>query len=274
VSTGSYPARDDRIIGTLDPDAPIYRIFPLWFFEEALRLKQIALISTARWEDPFEVLASQIMMEDLRTIPHSQQPLAPYLRPVYAQCWSRTEESDTLLRAYSRVIKDPIAHRNTDPQHEGVRVRSSVARILRTLDAATPCLAGLSQYVGEVQYGTRDVVQQRLANLIQKHGPSALGSGRLRAGLLLLKREAFAHEREVRLMCVDERKNVTGDVINVAIDPNVLFEEVTFDPRLVGFERLERESAARALGYTGAFGYSDLYHNTLLVIRFPSGWKS
>ena len=40
------PASDDelsdRLIGISDPDLPIYRIYSLWFLEEALRLRQLA----------------------------------------------------------------------------------------------------------------------------------------------------------------------------------------------------------------------------------------
>ncbi len=69
------PNQSDKesIIGIPDPDpknTPIYRIFPLWFFEELLRLKQLVLVPPHLWEDPFEILASNIMMVDQRPRPH------------------------------------------------------------------------------------------------------------------------------------------------------------------------------------------------------------
>ena len=207
------PIRSDKegIIGIPDPDAPIYRFYPLWFFEEALRLRQLVLVPPHRWEDPFEVLASGSTIADLRSMPYQQQPLAPYLRPAYAQCWSRTEESDTLLRAYSRVVKDSHFGHNTDPRHEGVRVRSSATRLICAGQDWTASLSGVVCFVGAVRYGTYDQIKQYLAGLIHQHGPAALGAGQLRAELLLLKRSAFSHEREVRFICVDERGNNSQD---------------------------------------------------------------
>lgn len=263
----------ENIIGISDLEAPIYRFYPLWFFEEALRLRQLVLSSPDRWEDPFEFLPSRIMMQDPRTIPHRQESLAPYLRPAYVQCWSRTEESDTLLRAYSRVIKDPHFERNIDPRQEGVRVRSSAARLIRAAQAWAASHAGVSCFVGAVQYKNGDEIMQHLANVIDRFGPTAVGMGRLRAELLLLKRVAFSHEREVRLICVDERGIENQDMIRIPIDPNEIFEEVTFDPRLIDFERIERETVARNLEYRGPIRESQLYQGVDIQLLLPNGWK-
>jgi hypothetical protein len=62
----------ENLIAINDLDSPIYRIFPLWFFEEALRLRQLVLVAPERWEDPWEILASSIMMVDQRTTPFNQ----------------------------------------------------------------------------------------------------------------------------------------------------------------------------------------------------------
>jgi hypothetical protein len=261
-------------LGISDPDAPLYRIFPLWFLEEALRLRQLLLFPPCRWEDPLEDLPSRIVMNDPRTNPWRQQPLQPFLRPAYAQCWSRTEESDTLLRAYSRLIKDPHSKRNTCPRDEGVQVRSSARKLLAAMQAWASAVQGISCFVGAVRYGPQQAIYQQLANLIRRHGPHALGRGQLRAQLLLVKRQAFAHEAEVRLICVDESDSPERNCLRIPIDPLVLFEEITFDPRLAPFERIERATAVRNLGYTGPLGQSELYQKILLKVMLPSGWEN
>jgi hypothetical protein len=204
------------------PDGPVYRIFPLWYFEEALRLRQLVLVIPQRWEDPFEILASRIMMIDRRTTPWRQKSLESFLLPMYAQCWSRTEESDTLLRAYSRVSKDPHFGRNTEPRYEGVRVRSSPRKLIEAAGSWAASLGGVSCYLGAVRYGTRDQIMQYAANLIDRHGPAAVGRGLLRADLLLLKRAAFAHEAEVRLIIVDERGISADGLIRIPIEKRLL----------------------------------------------------
>lgn len=263
----------EGLLGIEHPDEPVYRIFPLWYFEEALRLRQLILVAPQQWEDPFEILASSIMMVDQRTTPWRQQSLETFLLPVYAQCWSRTQESDTLLRAYSRVNKDTHFGRNTDPRHEGVRVRTSPRKLIGAARSWAATLEGVSCYLGAVRYGTRDQILQYAANLIDRHGPAAVGRGHLRADLLLFKRTAFAHEAEIRLMCVDDRGINAEGQIRLPIEPNEVFEEVSFDPRLAPFERIERETIAKSLGYAGPFRHSDLYQRTLLEVILPNGWK-
>lgn len=256
-----------------DPDAPVYRIFGLWFFEATLRQRDLVLVPPRRWEDPYEVLAEWVMMIDPRRTPYKQQSLRPFLRPAYAQCWSRTDESDTLLRAYSHVIKDSHFDRNTCPRDEGVRVRSTARKLLTAMQKWSTTVTGTSCFVGAVRYGSDKTIHQHVANLVQQHGPPALGRGEHRAELLLLKRRAFAHEAEVRLICIDERDIPEQDALHIPIDPSEVFEEVTFDPRLAIFERKEREAVARNLGYAGQFKESDLYQGTSLQIFLPNGWQ-
>jgi hypothetical protein len=124
-----------------------------------------------------------------------------------------------------------------------------------------------------VQYKNGDEIMQHLANVIDRFGPTAVGMGRLRAELLLLKRVAFSHEREVRLICVDERGIENQDMIRIPIDPNEIFEEVTFDPRLIDFERIERETVARNLEYRGPIRESQLYQGVDIQLLLPNGWK-
>jgi|GEM_PF-2984559 len=110
---------DNQIANSLirvpDPDDSIYRIFLLWFFEEVLRLKQLVLVSPRNWEDPYEIIGESIAVDIERDGRIQQEIINQSLPPVFAQCWSATAESDTLLRTYSRVEKDPHSRRNTQP---------------------------------------------------------------------------------------------------------------------------------------------------------------
>ena len=255
-----------NFLNIADPDAPIHRIYPLWFFEEALRLRQLVLVAPERWEDPYEILTSRIMIVHERTAPGQQRPLGPLLRPAYAQCWSNTRESDTLLRAYSRVVKDSHFGRNTSPCDEGVRVRSTSRRLLQGLEAWSPSLATKSCFIGAVVYADGDQILQDLTNLIDQHGAEALAEGKLRASLLLRKRSAFQHEAEVRLIYIEGRDVPATSLVHVPINPNDVFDEVAFDPRLAEFERREREAVARSLGYNGTFAKSELYTGQALLV--------
>lgn len=238
-----------------------------------LRSRQLVLVAPHRWEDPFEVLSQSVILVDPRSEPPETQPLDDFLQPAYAQCWSRIEESDTLWRAYSRVFKDTYFQRNLFPRDEGVQVRSSPRKLLAALRDWAADNPGYACFVGAVRYLPRTGIYHHLEALLNRHGPEALGHGALRAELLLLKRDAFAHEAEVRIIAVSEARAEEEDRLAVAIDPSEVFDEVTFEPRLAPGEREGRENMARSLGYKGKFRVSDLYRQTQLKIMMPGGWS-
>jgi hypothetical protein len=197
----------------------------------------------------------------------TQEPLERHLLPAYAQCWSRTSESDTLLRAYSRIAKDTHFERNMSPRDEGVKVRSTPRKLLRALLEWSPSPPARSGYIGAVSYyDSGDAILQELTNRVGQHGIDGMKDGVLRAELLLLKRRAFEHEAEVRLIYLEARTVPGAPFVRFPIGPNALFDEVTFDPRLGGIDLAERKASARSLGYSGGFGETDLYHGQALLI--------
>ena len=259
-----------NFIRIANPDAPIVRIFPLWLFEETLRLRQLALVAPKLWEDPHEDLTSRTMIVHGRTDPtHKQYPLAQYLDPAYAQCWSNTGESDALQRAYSRVILDSHSKHNTTPREEGVTVCSTPRKLFQALQAWSPTPWDRTCFVGAVRYTTgaehEQIVEQEITSLINQHGLAAMKDGHLRAELLLMKRRAFQHEDEVRLIYIEGRDVPEAPFVQVPIDPNSVFDVVTFDPRLT-IDRSEREAMARRLGYTGRFGAPTTYNRIMALL--------
>jgi hypothetical protein len=68
------------------------------------------------------------------------------------------------------------------------------------------------------------------------------------------------------LIYVEERDLVAEKIIRVPFDPNEVFEDITFDPRLLTFEKDERETVIQSLGYKGSISKSDLYQRILLEV--------
>ncbi|MCE5309703.1 MAG: hypothetical protein LLG20_18880 [Acidobacteriales bacterium] len=259
----------EQFIRITNPDEAVYRIYPLWFLEEVLRLHQLVLASPHLWDDPFEVVGNAIAVDYPRGDKYEQVIINQSLPPVYAQCWSATQESDTLLRAYSRVIKDPHFSRNICPRDEGVRVRSSPRKLLEALVKGTQREPASSCFIGCVQYLGKDTLLQEIANAVGTAGLNAFEHPANRAKLLLMKRDAFAHEAEVRLMLVRHGGNSSNALLRIHIDPSAVFDEISFDPRLATFERREREIAFRNHGYTGQFRESGLYQRVILQVVLP-----
>ncbi len=267
VVTPEENRSDPGFLGIAEPDGPIYRIFPLWFLEEALRLHQLVLVPRTSWEDPYEVLEKRIAVSvHSGGVYQRQVMIGNGLPQAFAQCWSATPESDTLLRAYSRVVKDTHLQRNMCPRDEGVRVRSTPRKLLEALRAGTRDGPSASCFIGSVQYLSQTELTQSATNAIGQVGLDVFTVPENRAKLMLLKRMAFSHEAEVRLICVEHRLEANKPLLRVRIDPNEVFDEITFDPRLVELDRLERETTIRSVNYGGAVNRSDLYQPTLMEV--------
>lgn len=254
----------------VDLDRPLYRIFPLWAFEDMLRVRRLVLVPPSFWEDPLEDIPASIMMQ---RPDHSQKPLNAYLHPARCQCWSFECESDSLLRAYSRVTIDPLHKRNTEPRNEGVMVRTTPRKLSAALRDWAQRVTWGKFFLGRVEYLANDEASQKIVNILANVGPVEMGRGLYRAQSLLLKRKAFSHEDEVRLIWVCEDRREVAEALTVNLNPNDFIEEVTFDPRLIRFEFLERQQSAKALGYKGAFAESQLYQRTFFQTPLPWNWE-
>jgi len=249
-------------------DRPIHRIFPLWLFEEALRIKCLTFVQPSLWEDPFEDPCVHVMVQRNG----AQKELAPHLRQAWAQCWSYEADSDVLLRAYSQVDLHPLANRNRDPAREGVRVTTTTRKLLRQVADWQKENPKDHFYAGRVMYEPSDNYPAGLADVLAKYGEAFFETADGRAESLWRKRAMFQHEDEVRLLCIGPDRHGQGDRIKrLSFDPNSLFNEVAFDPRLALFERREREAAARALGYNGTFLERGEYVKPIFLCVIPDG---
>jgi hypothetical protein len=145
------------------------------------------------------------------------------------------------------------AKRNTVPAEEGVRVTTTARKLIAAMEAWAEQHADCHFYIAGVLYEPEQDFGRGLAGrLMGPKGPRYFSTADGRAESLCVKRVQFSHESEVRLLCVGPKKLGTGDPIrHFSIDPNTLFTDVAFDPRLISFERREREEKLRKVGFTG-----------------------
>ncbi len=239
----------------IDPDVPVFRIARAGLFVEELAGGRTRLVRPGSWEDPQEDVITRMAFQydsdpgvqvfgDERTLP-----------PVFAQCWSHTEDSDMLWRAYSRVRHDESG-RKKHADEEGLQLRSTPRHLLSALMAGAP-LEGRS-FVGAVRYVPREGVSQEVVNEVGSSGLDSFLDPVKRAFVALYKRDSFAHEAEVRMIYVGN----VGDNdprIEIPFDANEAVQQVTLDGRLNETERREREVQLRDAGFRGPVIRSDLY---------------
>jgi len=260
-----------------DMDRPLHRIFPVWHFERACRLRQLVLVKPALWIDPREDPCAMFFLQPQSGAQRrAGRQMADYLAACWAQCWSYEADSDVLLRAYSRVVLDPLIERNTTPAEEGIRVTTTARRLIEAVTVWAEQNASSHFYLAPVIYGPEDQFDQSLvAQFSRPEGPRFFSTPDGRADSLFVKRDRFGHEQEVRLLCVgDARLGEGPNILTFPIDPNSLFTEVAFDPRLIAFERSEREESLRKCGYTGTIREDISYVKVLTAIPMKSEWPS
>lgn len=248
---------EENAIRVDDFDTPIYRIFPMRWFEPTLKEKRLALVKPERWEDPFEnaLLSAVVETPDGRVV-----TLDPLRQKIYAQCWGFCAESDAMWRIYSR----PLDGRDD----EGVKVRSTPRKLLSALYKSPRRLPEHCCFIGTVRY----MSENHVISLLQTPGlvnDWVLDhTARGHAESLLFKRDSFSHEQEVRLVFdANDGYDTTQLVYKFPIEPNDLFEEAVLDPRLSEATARARTTELQALGFRNPIVQSTLYQRLSLRLK-------
>jgi len=275
VEIGASPSR--HVARLADLDRPLRRIFPICRLLDILKSCSMGLVLPSLWDDPREDAAALCMLDGTNCVPgKSQRPLADYLAPAWAQCWSLNPGSDTLLRAYSRVMLDKGTGRNQERTGEGVAVTTTARHLLAASERWYA--EGLENHVvvGAVSYLPDAEIGQRIANACNgAEGPKFFCSVQGRAESLLWKRDYFAHEQEVRLLLIGRDwhpETQRQKVITVGINPNEIFTQVSIDPRLNSFEVMERTADFREAGYSGEILHDTNYQKFVYQIMMTKDW--
>jgi hypothetical protein len=204
----------------------IYRIIPVQRLFEFFKTGQNVLVEPAKWKDPFENFI-------LRS------------RKVYGQCWTLQSASDAIWRIYS-------------PESDAIRIRSTVRRVGESLSKALGNHIQGDAFIGRVRYLRNEKLMSFAKDIC---GASATASGKMIAETLLVKRPAFRHEREVRLVFVPNNvKEFKHECISYPVDPHVLIDQIMIDPRMsVKQWKNLREEIKSKTGFRGTIKRSLLY---------------
>ncbi len=210
-----------------NPDLPLYRIYPLGRFKDLLVSGHDALLNPTKWADPFE----NFFLEATEVMDHQTGPPIPLKNLAadwYGQCWSIRADSDAMWRIYSA---DPNKV-GADRCKVGVQVKTTVRKLFDNLKGASSTAPCLQFFIGSVAYKTEVEITAMMKTLTFLD-VSIGGQGDKFADLLCIKREAFKHEEEVRLLFqdIDPRRGV-DKCFKYKLDANTVFEEVMLDPRL------------------------------------------
>lgn len=227
-----------------DLDILVHRTFSFDRFVDLLRSRENGLVSPGLWDDPFEnfLLAHTLV----RTPDGELGTLEPLAADWYGQCWTATADSDAMWRIYSAT-------------HTGIKATARLGDLLDGLAVSTHLTPRLQAFAGRVEYHDQQAIAAHMSSLT--FTDLALGGTNDRfAELLCVKREAFAHEDEIRLLYCDvDPKQADGKVFRYGFDPNAVLASVEIDPRMSHHDAAIVVGKLRAEGLTVPAARSTLY---------------
>lgn len=225
-------------LGKISKDAFIYRIFPLNRFYEMFEEQKNTLVAPKLWDDPYEnyVLQSHV------ALPTGEYYGFGFKDSYFGQCWTQRTYSDAMWRIYS-------------PDARSVRVRTTINKLANSLVAQNPKMKNDTCFIGKVKYqGNANLT--KFSNEVATMQPSSS----LYAETLLRKRNAFSHEKEVRLIFMDTESKSEGNIYKYNISTHDLFDQIMIDPRTCKEDFIDIKNAIlRRTKFSGEITRSSLY---------------
>lgn len=203
----------ETVLGPLSLDTPIYRIFARDIFQKLLASGKNALARPKKWDDPFENCFLKCWTE---TDEGEEISMERIRDKWYGQCWTTEADTDAMWRIYSH-------------EKNSIRVRSTPRKLLMSLRSVFPASErNLRCILGKVDYKSTAEIDEWLDNGIVIN---MLGHQNSTAKTLLVKREEFSHENEVRILFQDYDSENKEDLYFYPFDFNAVIDEVAIDPR-------------------------------------------
>jgi hypothetical protein len=241
-------------LDSLKKDRCVYRITTLERVKELFLTRQNVLVAPRLWDDPFEnfILSSPVRLKSGEIMEY------PFHESVYGQCWTLHKASDAMWRIYAS-------------NGNGVRIRSSVETLGRLFEQAHPEHTDTRCCVGRVRYLTSSKMRKVANTTFDDFG---IGMDKL-FGSLLVKRPAFSHEKELRLLYleIDDTK-LKSDTYSYSVDPHQMIDQIMFDPRMSykEFEHVKTDFQ-QSTGFRGRILRSLLYAAPKREILGISDWE-
>jgi hypothetical protein len=219
-----------NLLNDLNENESVFRFLKTDRFFEMLDNKELVLVKPRKWDDPFEDFLSNTSFIDRKKV----RTGFSVTKDFFGQCWTLREECDGIWRNYASL-------------ETGVRIESKAFALLREIYDITDPVAILSYFIGKVTYTKDENIRTDLCSLIRRMlGDS---SGQEIAKFLLIKREEFIYEREVRLLYSKE-DSATIDIVKIKIKPTRMINSILFSPKMNEHDFLKcKERLVRLYGF-------------------------
>jgi len=236
---------DHNFINILDSerDQYIYRIMPLSRLYELFENTENVLVKPSLWEDPFEnfILKSKVRFKNGKTYGFNHQ------NGFYGQCWTRSKASDAMWRIYSS-------------DKRSVRVRTTIRKLFNSLydSQSNKGLRDEKCFIGKVKYLPSHQLKVFASEIFSGQAGTRTYS---LASSLCVKRPAFKHENEVRLIHFEHDVNKYNEqLFQYQFDAHDVIDQLMLDPRLdVSEAEIIKKEITKRVGFKGSIKRSLLY---------------
>jgi hypothetical protein len=208
----SYDIPSSCIIGLNDDelDKHVYRIMPQEYVLSLFVERKNVLSQIHNWKDKFENFQLK-----LGGILNGDKFEYGFRNDFVGQCWTRQYLSEAMWGIYAN-----------DPNKRFLRIRSTPRKLISALIQKHPKMPQDTCFIGKVQYKT----ENGLKNCVQNDGAQIVNPVSF-AKNLLLKRVAFKHESEVRLLYFgDTPKYDRMGLYKYDVDPHQMITQIMADP--------------------------------------------
>lgn len=221
-------------------DRHVYRIMRQEHVVELFSRCQNVLCQVHKWKDKFENFQLELGGKL-----DGQRFQYGFKDAFVGQCWTLESLSEAMWGIYAN-----------DPNIRFVRIRSTPRKLLTALVAAHPEMPQETCFIGKVQYKRENELQDYVRN-----GSKLNLQARYFAKRLLLKRNAFRHESEVRLLYFGDAKNYKPDgLYQYRVDPHAMITQIMADPnRDRSNWQADKTCLKRETGFSGEIKRSKIY---------------
>jgi len=219
----------------------VYRTISLDRLIELFKTSENTLVKPELWDDTFEnfVLKSKLHTPNGKIIEYDVH------KRIYGQCWTLEKSSDAMWRIYS-------------PDKNSIRIRTTIEKLLDSISIATVGTKYCEHSIGKVEYLAEKNLIRRAKDTFEKDGQITFGN---LFKSLLIKRKAFKHENEIRLLFLDWSEDAgKNKIFKYSIEPHKLFSQMMIDPRIPygEFKQIELDIRNKT-GFKGNIKRSLLY---------------
>lgn len=207
----------------------IYRIISLERLYQLFHDRENVLVNPSYWDDPYE----NIILKSTGVYENGEKFKFGMKDRIYGQCWSRHNASDAMWRLYSPnkcacSCRKCVECLENDPADKfAVRIRTRVDRLISGLCAEQKMFANMQCFIGSVQYLREKALDEFSKNIFRGVPlPQAVDV----VSTLLVKRKAFVHEDEVRLLFYDIDGANKSDLFRYSVNPCAFIDQIMIDP--------------------------------------------